>query len=81
VFFNYTDTTCNLFVFISICVYLKLRWCFVFGREWRTLWPADGVHFAVDLGLEEVVVVREVVDAAVDVEGVEGRKQKKNGYP
>jgi len=39
------------------------------------------VHFAVDLGLEEVVVVREVVDAAVVVEGVEGRKQKKNGYP
>jgi hypothetical protein len=39
------------------------------------------VHFAVVLGLEEVAVVREVVDAAVDGEGVEGRKQKKNGYP
>jgi hypothetical protein len=33
------------------------------------------------LVLEEVVVVREVVDAAADVEEVEGRKQKKNGYP
>jgi hypothetical protein len=41
----------------------------------------DEVHFVVVLGLEEVVVGREVVDAAVDVEGVEGRRQRKNGYP
>jgi hypothetical protein len=38
----------------------------------------DEVHSAVDLGLVEVVG-REVADAAVDVEGAEERKQKKNG--
>jgi hypothetical protein len=41
----------------------------------------DEVDFAVGLGLEVVVVAREVADVAVDVEGVEGRKQKKNGSP
>jgi hypothetical protein len=41
----------------------------------------DEVHFAVVLGLEEVVVVREVAAAVVDAEGVAGRKQRKNGSP
>jgi hypothetical protein len=48
-------------------------------RIWRTLLqPVDEVHSAVDLGLEEVVG-REVADEAVDVEGAEEKKQRKNG--